>query len=175
MILALLSIPRSGIVCRYQSRSCWGLQGASRVSSTRPCTALSCPVVVEVLQQLPKITATMQLCLTCEYIGTHESFSRDSLVSLINQLNHCEIMGLQKARNTRETGKCLVPTNYTECQGYTSHTLQATSNAKESIEWGTNIVGGVTPGRTGEHLGLPVLPTVQRVRVPCQDQSRDEF
>ncbi|CAD6446511.1 6ecee962-6519-40d3-86b2-bf828ae16a88 [Sclerotinia trifoliorum] len=44
-------------------------------------------------------------------------------------------------------------------QGFTGK--QATANAKESIEWGTNIVGGVTPGKNGEHLGLPVLPTVK--------------
>ncbi|KAE9376808.1 putative succinyl-CoA synthetase beta chain [Stipitochalara longipes BDJ] len=44
-------------------------------------------------------------------------------------------------------------------QGFTGR--QATANAKESIEWGTNIVGGVTPGKNGEHLGLPVLPTVR--------------
>lgn len=41
---------------------------------------------------------------------------------------------------------------------------QATANAKESIAYGTNIVGGVTPGKNGEHLGLPVLPTVREVR-----------
>ncbi|ETI22120.1 hypothetical protein G647_06192 [Cladophialophora carrionii CBS 160.54] len=34
-------------------------------------------------------------------------------------------------------------------------------NAKESLEFGTNIVGGVKPGVEGEHLGLPVLPTVR--------------
>lgn len=45
-------------------------------------------------------------------------------------------------------------------QGFTGR--QATANAQESIAWGTNIVGGVTPGREGEHLGLPVLPTVRR-------------
>ncbi|PQE25547.1 hypothetical protein CJF30_00000225 [Rutstroemia sp. NJR-2017a BBW] len=48
-------------------------------------------------------------------------------------------------------------------QGFTGR--QATANAKESIEWGTNIVGGVTPGKNGEHLGLPVLPTVREVRL----------
>ncbi|CZS90887.1 related to succinyl-CoA synthetase subunit alpha [Rhynchosporium graminicola] len=37
----------------------------------------------------------------------------------------------------------------------------ATANAKESIAWGTNIVGGVTPRKNGEHLGLPVLPSVR--------------
>jgi succinyl-CoA synthetase alpha subunit len=45
-------------------------------------------------------------------------------------------------------------------QGFTGK--QATSNAKESIAWGTKIVGGVTPKKEGEHLGLPVLPSVRR-------------
>ncbi|KAL1883843.1 hypothetical protein VTK73DRAFT_7631 [Phialemonium thermophilum] len=45
-------------------------------------------------------------------------------------------------------------------QGFTGR--QATANAKDSLQWGTRIVGGVTPGRTGEHLGLPVLPTVRK-------------
>jgi len=44
-------------------------------------------------------------------------------------------------------------------QGFTGR--QATANAKESIEYGTNVVGGVKPGTTGEHLGLPVLPSVR--------------
>ncbi|KIX08098.1 uncharacterized protein Z518_02753 [Rhinocladiella mackenziei CBS 650.93] len=44
-------------------------------------------------------------------------------------------------------------------QGLTGR--QATMNAKESLEYGTNIVGGVKPGVEGEHLGLPVLPTVR--------------
>ncbi|KAK3952261.1 succinyl-CoA synthetase-like protein [Pseudoneurospora amorphoporcata] len=45
-------------------------------------------------------------------------------------------------------------------QGFTGK--QATANAKDSLAWGTKIVGGVTPGRTGEHLGLPVLPSVRQ-------------
>ncbi|KAI0508493.1 succinyl-CoA synthetase-like protein [Xylaria bambusicola] len=45
-------------------------------------------------------------------------------------------------------------------QGFTGK--QATANAKESLQWGTNIVGGVRPGFEGEHLGLPVLPTVRK-------------
>ncbi|KAI6087061.1 succinyl-CoA synthetase-like protein [Hypoxylon rubiginosum] len=40
--------------------------------------------------------------------------------------------------------------------------LAATANARESLEWGTKIVGGVRPGREGEHLGLPVLPSVRK-------------
>lgn len=45
-------------------------------------------------------------------------------------------------------------------QGFTGR--QATANAKESIAWGTNIVGGVTPGRESTHLDLPVLPSVRK-------------
>ncbi|KAJ5574890.1 ATP-grasp fold subdomain 2 [Penicillium hetheringtonii] len=44
-------------------------------------------------------------------------------------------------------------------QGFTGR--QATANVKESLEWGTNIVGGVKPGVEGEHLGLPVFPSVK--------------
>uniref|UniRef100_A0A093VLV6 Succinyl-CoA ligase [ADP-forming] subunit alpha-1, mitochondrial n=2 Tax=Talaromyces marneffei PM1 TaxID=1077442 RepID=A0A093VLV6_TALMA len=38
---------------------------------------------------------------------------------------------------------------------------KATANAKESLEWGTKIVGGVKPGVEGEHLGLPIFPSVR--------------
>ncbi|KAJ5135636.1 uncharacterized protein N7515_004914 [Penicillium bovifimosum] len=44
-------------------------------------------------------------------------------------------------------------------QGFTGK--QATANVKESLEWGTKIVGGVKPGVEGEHLGLPVFPSVK--------------
>ncbi|KAJ7024675.1 succinyl-CoA synthetase-like protein [Mycena alexandri] len=47
-------------------------------------------------------------------------------------------------------------------QGFTGR--QATANAQESLAWGTQIVGGVTPGRDGTHpilRELPVLPTVR--------------
>ncbi|KAJ5147370.1 uncharacterized protein N7443_001035 [Penicillium atrosanguineum] len=44
-------------------------------------------------------------------------------------------------------------------QGFTGR--QATANVKESLEWGTKIVGGVKPGVEGEHLGLPIFPSVK--------------
>jgi succinyl-CoA synthetase alpha subunit len=44
-------------------------------------------------------------------------------------------------------------------QGFTGR--QATFNAKECIEYGTKVVGGVKPGFEGEHLGLPVFPSVR--------------
>ncbi len=45
------------------------------------------------------------------------------------------------------------------CQGYTGH--QGTFHSRQALEYGTTLVGGVTPGRGGsEHLGLPVFNTV---------------
>lgn len=45
------------------------------------------------------------------------------------------------------------------CQGITG--TQATFHIRRSLDYGTNVVSGVTPGKGGEfHLGLPVFNTV---------------
>lgn len=47
------------------------------------------------------------------------------------------------------------------CQGVTG--AQATFHCEQAMQYGTTMVGGVTPGKGGqEHLGLPVFDTVEQ-------------
>ena len=49
------------------------------------------------------------------------------------------------------------------CQGLTG--AQGTFHSQQAIDYGTKMVGGVTPGKGGsEHIGLPIFNTVEEAK-----------
>ncbi|KAF2211424.1 hypothetical protein CERZMDRAFT_68564 [Cercospora zeae-maydis SCOH1-5] len=58
-------------------------------------------------------------------------------------------------------------------QGFTGRV--ATGNAQDSLAYGTNVVGGMTPDKEGEHIGLPLLPSMKKAKEQLKPDATAVF